>query len=91
MELPPPPGAVMKCHQRLNKLLSCFFYPHYIGKLAKLITQKLCHAKLVVTGSHSVGDYTPIAFDERVTFWLQRARSLSCACTFAALYACVIA
>ena len=31
--------------------------------------------------------YTPIAFDERVTFWLQRARSLPCACAFAVLYA----
>ena len=36
-------------------------------------------------------NYTPIAFDERVTFWLQRARSLPCACVFAALYACAIA
>ena len=36
-------------------------------------------------------DYTPIAFDERVTFWLQRAQSLPCACAFAALYACAIA
>ena len=35
--------------------------------------------------------YTPIAFDERVTFWLQRAGSLSCACAFAALHACAIA
>ena len=26
--------------------------------------------------------YTPIAFDERVTFWLQRAGSLPCACVF---------
>ena len=26
--------------------------------------------------------YTPIAFDERVTFWLQCARSLPCACIF---------
>ena len=39
----------------------------------------------------AAGYYTPIAFDERVTFWLQRARSLSCACAFAALYACAIA
>ena len=31
--------------------------------------------------------YSPIAFDERVTFWLQRARSLPCACVFDALYA----
>ena len=35
--------------------------------------------------------YTPIAFDERVTLWLQRARSLPCVCAFAALYAYVIA
>ena len=35
--------------------------------------------------------YTPIAFGERVTFWLQRARSLPCTCVFAALYACAIA
>ena len=35
--------------------------------------------------------YTPIAFDERVTFWLQQARSLPCVCAFAALYACGIA
>ena len=34
---------------------------------------------------------TPIAFDERVTFWFQRAGSLTCACVFAALYACAIA
>ena len=33
--------------------------------------------------------YTLIAFDERVTFWLQRAWSLPCACVFAAL--CAIA
>ena len=38
-----------------------------------------------------VGDYTPIAFDERVAFWLQCARSLSCACAFTALHACAIA
>ena len=36
-------------------------------------------------------DYTPIAFDERVIFWLQRAGSLPCACAFAALHACAIA
>ena len=35
--------------------------------------------------------YTPIAFDERVTFWLQHARSLPCVYVFAALYACGIA
>ena len=36
--------------------------------------------------SPSTGKYfTPIAFDERVTFWLQRARSLPCACAFSSL------
>ena len=29
---------------------------------------------------------TPIAFDERVTFWLQRTRSLPCVCAIAALH-----
>ena len=27
-----------------------------------------------------------IAFDERVTFWLQRVRSMPCACAFVALF-----
>ena len=35
--------------------------------------------------------YSPITFDERVTFWLQRTRPQPCASVFAALYACVIA
>ena len=35
--------------------------------------------------------YIPIAFDETVTFWLQRVGSLPCARVFAALYACAIA
>ena len=42
-------------------------------------------------GSRDKGPYyTPIAFDERVTFWLQRTGSLPCVCVFAALYACAI-
>ena len=36
-------------------------------------------------------NYTPIAFDKRVTFWLQRAGWPLCVCMFAALYVCVIA
>ena len=32
-------------------------------------------------------DYSLIAFDERVTFWLQRIRSLPCACAYVALFA----
>ena len=39
----------------------------------------------------TTGYYTPIAFDERVTFWLQCAGSLPRACAFAALHACAIA
>ena len=31
--------------------------------------------------------YTLIAFDERVTFWLQLVGSLPCACVFVALFA----
>ena len=31
--------------------------------------------------------YTLIAFDERVTFWLQRIQSLPCACAYVALFA----
>ena len=39
-----------------------------------------------------LADYSPTArFDERVTFWLQRAGSLPCVCVFAALYVCAIA
>ena len=49
-------------------------------------TSNLLTESLLVT----IGYYTPIAFDERVTFWLQRAGSLPCACVFAALYACAI-
>ena len=31
--------------------------------------------------------YSPIAFNERVTFWLQRVQSLPCACAYVALFA----
>ena len=34
--------------------------------------------------------YTPIASNERVTFWLQHAQSLPCACAFVTLYACAL-
>ena len=52
---------------------------HYAGKKAN-------HHQAVITDYYSL-----IAFDERVTFWLQRAGSLPCACVFAALYAYAIA
>ena len=32
-------------------------------------------------------NYSLIAFDERVTFWLQRVRSLPCACAYVSLFA----
>ena len=32
--------------------------------------------------------YTLIAFDERVTFWLQLVEALPCACAYVALFAC---
>ena len=35
----------------------------------------------------SIFFYSLIAFDERVTFWLQRVRSLHCACAYVALFA----
>ena len=35
----------------------------------------------------TVHDYGLIAFDKRVTFWLQRVRSLPCACAYVALFA----
>ena len=37
------------------------------------------------------GFYSLIAFDERVTFWLQCIRSLPCACAYVALFACRLA
>ena len=46
---------------------------------------------ILLTGNIGLFFYTPIALDERVIFWLQRAGSLPCTCVFAALYACVIA
>ena len=35
--------------------------------------------------------YSPITFDERLTFWLQREQSLPSAYAFAGVYACAIA
>ena len=32
--------------------------------------------------------YSLIAFDERVKYWFQSGRSLPCACTYVALFAC---
>ena len=34
-----------------------------------------------------INDYSLIVFDERVTFWPQRIRSLPCACAYVALFA----
>ena len=38
-------------------------------------------------GEKEYADYSLIAFDERLTFWLQRVRSLPCACAYVALFA----
>ena len=35
----------------------------------------------------AIVNYSLIAFDERVTFWLQRVRSLPCTCAYVALFA----
>ena len=40
---------------------------------------------------HTLSRYSLIAFDERVTFWLQRVRSLPCACVYVALFVCRLA
>ena len=37
--------------------------------------------------SNILCNYSLIAFDERVTFWLQRVQSLPCACAYVALLA----
>ena len=67
--------------------------------------QNWCYKKLTITSlsSHSYNQclslyfdierkilYSPFAFDKRVTFWFQCARSLHCVFVFAALYACAI-
>ena len=31
--------------------------------------------------------YSPLGFDERVTFWIQRVRSLPCACAYVVFFA----
>ena len=62
-------------------LITLLFKVHCVVKKKK--SRNVC-VKLEV-------DYSRIAFDERVTFWLQRARLLPHACVFAALYACAIA
>ena len=38
------------------------------------------------SGHACVQHYSLIAFDERVTFWLQHVRSLPCACSYVALF-----
>ena len=43
-----------------------------------------------IHGNSTNVTYSPIAFHERVTCWLQHSWSLPCACVFAALYACAV-
>ena len=45
-----------------------------------------CNIGSVVPEVVSVFNYSFIAFDERVTFWLQRVQSLPCACAYVALF-----
>ena len=45
----------------------------------------------ILTSLEEKTSYSLIAFDERVTFWLQRIRSLPCACAYIALFACRLA
>ena len=79
----------MKCTFGLN-ILQAFILPVDIQTRHD---QFFARRKGRVDGSlaKSLAHYTLIAFDKRVTFWLQRAGSLPCVCVFAALYACAIA
>ena len=66
-----------------------------MSKLEYLMMQKgtkfTGSGKLGLKAHAQINTYSPIAFDERVTYWLQRFWSLPCACVFAALCACAIA
>ena len=61
---------------------------YFSWQINKMLISSLLYLKYV---KYSYDSYTPIAFDDRVFFWLQRAGSLPCECGFAALYACAIA
>ena len=76
---------IYKLSQIISFLRKSYLY-HYHLCLYKL--KKKQHA------ADHVGDfriYSLIAFDERVTFWLQHIRSLPCACAYVALFGCRLA
>ena len=51
----------------------------------KQLCEQLEHLLSVVC-TEEILSYSPIAFDERVPFWLQRVRSLPCACVYVVLF-----
>ena len=61
----------------------------YLRKLPQNLPRKVWMYILILCCSYTrrLIDYSLIAFDERVTFWLQRVRSLPCACAYVALFA----
>ena len=82
-----------------NKIMIFFPCPVFYCQLGLYVHQKLLHTQNTTFISNWYSSlkwlmrrrsrrkaqaYTPIAFDERVTFWLQCTRSLPCACAFAA-------
>ena len=62
-----------------DRLWVCMLFCKYIMISAKFSLRTMFFGKIV--------HYSLIAFEERVTFWLQRVRSLPCACAYVALFA----
>ena len=75
--------------------LVTFFHPWFYHTLFQEYAlwyasayHSLCHIQVVkAVAKQILTMYSLIAFDERVTFWLQRIRSLLCACAYVALFA----
>ena len=59
-----------------------------IKHLSKKIVKHSALFRAHCIDTKSEGYYSLIAFDKRVTFWLQRVQSLPCACAYVALFAC---
>ena len=56
----------------------------------RVLSAALTHGQRIQREVHNYlkqFNYSLIAFDERVTFWLQRVPSLPCACAYYALFA----
>ena len=60
---------------------------YHDSSLLSLLWIKIQHNDKNVTARFSIALYSLIAFDERVSFWLQRVRSLPCAGACVALFA----